>query len=198
MPHLASPVLVKRAGGIVLATVLASQLSACFPLVVAGAGAGVVSVQDRRPTAVQWNDERIDHRVSNNIESRFGSLTHVNAYSYNHRVLLTGEVPDDATRASVEKIARETEDVKEVYNELAVMLPSSLSSRTSDSGLQAKIKGVLIDTKGTSPVNVKVTVERGAVYLMGQVSRSEGKIAADAISKVSGVEKVGTYFEYLD
>ena len=44
--------------------------------------------------------------------------------------------------------------------------------------------------------NVKVVTEAGVVYLMGIVSRNEGDRAARVASRVSGVMRVVTVFEY--
>jgi osmotically-inducible protein OsmY len=188
----------KRLFALSLAALAAGPLTACFPLVAAGVGTGVVVAQDRRPTAVLWNDQQIENRVASAIHARFGTLTHVNVTSYNRAVLLTGEVPDEVTRAEVERLARETQDVARVYNELAVRLPSSLSSRAADSTLTTRVKARMVDANKFSPIHVKVVTERNVVYLMGQVTRQEAQDAAQIASLTSGVERVVTYFEYLD
>ncbi|MBV8656230.1 MAG: BON domain-containing protein [Burkholderiales bacterium] len=187
-----------RLGALLLAVLATTQLTACFPLVVAGAGAGVVSAQDRRSTATQWNDHQISSRVNDVIGAHFGDLTHVNINTYNRAVLLTGEVPDEAAKAEIEKLARGTQDVKQVYNELAVMLPSSFSSRTADLSVTTKIRARIVDAKKVSVIYVKVTTERRVAYLMGQVTRQEAADAAQTASETEGVERVVTLFEYMD
>ncbi|WP_374349741.1 BON domain-containing protein [Chitinimonas sp.] len=189
---------VLRAGSVLALTVLLSQLTACVPLVVAGAAGGVVAAQDRRPTAVLWNDQQIGLRVGERIDAKFGNASHVNVNSFNRAVLLTGEVPDEATRVEVERLARETQDVKQVYNEVAVMLPSSLSARAADTGLTTRLKARMLDSKRFSPIHVKVTSERSTVYLMGLVTRQEAKDSAEVASQTPGVEKVITLFEFID
>lgn len=183
---------------LILGAALVSQLSGCVAVVAGAAAGGVVAAQDRRSTAVLWNDQQIEMRVGERVSAKFGSSTHVNATSYNRSVLLSGEVPDEATRSEVERLARDTQDVKQVYNELAVMLPSSISARTGDAALTTRIKGRMLDDKRFSPIHVKVVSERHNVYLMGQVTRAEASAAADVTSQTPGVEKVVTLFEYLD
>jgi osmotically-inducible protein OsmY len=189
---------IRRLTALAGALLIASQLSACFPLIVAGAAGGVVAAQDRRATAVLWNDQQIEMRVAERVGAKFGSASHVNVTSFNRNVLISGEVPDDATKAEVERLARETQDVKQVYNELAVMLPSSISARTADSALTTRIKARMLDGKRFSPVHVKVVSERNVVFLMGLVLRQEAAAAAEITSKTPGVEKVVTLFEYID
>ena len=61
---------------------------------------GVQRYEDRRSTGTQVEDERIELRArAARIDERFGDKVHVNVTSYNRSVLLTGEVPDAATRA---------------------------------------------------------------------------------------------------
>ena len=45
---------------------------------------------------------------------------------------------------------------------------------------------------------MKVVSENGIVYLMGLVSRSEGKRIAEVARSSSGVEQVVEVFEYVD
>lgn len=188
----------RLAGALLASGLLVTQLSACFPLVVAGVGTGVAVATDRRTTSAVLADQEISLRVDNRVSARFGSLAHVNVNSFNRTVLLTGEVADEATKAEAEKIARAAEDVKDVFNELTIGLPSSFGSRSNDVGLAGKIKARLIDDGKVSPLHVKVTVERSAAFLMGMVSRQEAKDAADVVSKTSGIERVVTLFEYQD
>ena len=75
-------------------------LQGCVPLVIgAGGAAAYSSLEDRRTTGIQIEDEAIETRASNRISDRFGSRVHVNVTSYNRVALVTGEVPDDGARA---------------------------------------------------------------------------------------------------
>ncbi|WP_269530818.1 BON domain-containing protein [Chitinimonas sp. BJYL2] len=188
----------QRLSALLIALLATTQLTACFPLLVAGATTGVVVSQDRRSSSVVVNDEQIEMRVAKNLGARFGSLTHANITSYNRAVLLSGEVPDEATRTEAGRIARETQDVKQVHNELVIAPPSGISGRASDTSLTTRVKARMIDANKFSPVHVKVVSERKLVYLMGLVKQQEGRDAAQIAAQTPGVEKVVTLFEYLD
>ena len=84
-------------------------------------------IGDRRPTETYLADEGIEIRAANRIDERFGDKAHVNVTSYNRAVLLTGEVPDAAAKAEVEKIAAGVPNVKAISNELEIAGVSSLS-----------------------------------------------------------------------
>ena len=172
-------------------------LQGCVPLVIgAGGAAAYSSLEDRRTTGIQIEDEAIETRASNRISDRFGSRVHVNVTSYNRVALLTGEVPDDAARAEAEKIVRAVPNVREVTNDLQVAGISSYPARANDAYLTTKVRGRLFDTKRVSPVHLKVVTEAGAVYLMGVVSEAEAEEAVDIARNTGGVRKVVKVFEY--
>jgi osmotically-inducible protein OsmY len=172
-------------------------LQGCVPLIIgAGGAAAYSSLEDRRTTGIQIEDEAIETRASNRISDRFGSRVHVNVTSYNRVALLTGEVPDDAARAEAEKIVRAVPNVREVTNDLQVAGISSYPARANDAYLTTKVRGRLFDTKRVSPVHLKVVTEAGAVYLMGVVSEAEAEEAVDIARNTGGVRKVVKVFEY--
>lgn len=172
-------------------------LQGCVPLVIGGAGAAAYSsLEDRRTTGIQIEDESIEVRASNRISDRFGSTVHVNVTSYNRIALLTGEVPDERAKADVEKIVRAVPNVRDVTNDLQVSGISSMVSRGNDSYLTSKVRGRLLDTKRVSNVHVKVVSESGVVYLMGVVTEQEADEAVEIVRNTGGVRKVVKVFEY--
>jgi len=179
-----------------LASALA-VLNGCAPVVIGAAGAGAYSsLEDRRTTGTQIDDESIEVRASNRVSDRFGSTVHVNVTSYNRQALLTGEVPDEKARTEVEKIVRAVPTVRDVTNDLQVAGISSYGARGNDSYLTTKVRGRLLDTKRVSPVHVKVVTEASVVYLMGVVTEQEADEAVDITRNTGGVRKVVKVFEY--
>jgi len=180
-----------------VAVVAAFALQGCVPMVIgAGGAAAYSSLEDRRTTGTQIEDESIETRASNRISDRFGSQVHVNVTSYNRFALVTGEVPDERARAEVEKIVRAVPNVRDVTNDLQIAGLSSYGSRTNDAYLTSKVRGRLLDTKRVSPVHLKVVTEAGAVYLMGIVTEQEADEAVDIARNTGGVRKVVKVFEY--
>jgi osmotically-inducible protein OsmY len=175
----------------------AFALQGCLPMVIgAGGAAAYSSLEDRRTTGTQIEDESIETRASNRISDRFGSRVHVNVTSYNRVALVTGEVPDERARDEVEKIVRAVPNVREVTNDLQVAGISSYPARANDAYLTTKVRGRLFDTKRVSPVHLKVVSEAGAVYLMGVVTEAEAEEAVDIARNTGGVRKVVKVFEY--
>lgn len=180
-----------------LAAALAGGLSACAPLLVGGAmvGGGLIAT-DRRTAGIQLEDESIELRAASRIRE-LATLGQVSVTSYNRLVLLTGEVPGANERARVEQTAARVENVRGVVNEVVVAPNSSLSSRTADNGLAAKVKLTLVDAKDVHANAFKVLAERRVVYLMGRVTEREANRGAELASQVSGVEKVVKVFDII-
>jgi osmotically-inducible protein OsmY len=169
----------------------------CVPVLVgAGGAAAVTSLEDRRSTGAQIDDESIEIRASNRVSDRFGDRAHVNVTSYNRVALITGEVSDERAREEVEKIVLAVPNVRGTTNDLQIAGASSLGARANDSYLTTKVRGRLLDTKRISPVHVKVVSEAGVVYLMGIVTDAEADEAVEIARTTGGVRKVVKVFEY--
>ncbi|HVO06720.1 MAG TPA: BON domain-containing protein [Burkholderiaceae bacterium] len=194
---------VQRCSGVGLrwvaaAALVALQLGGCAPLVVGGAMVGgTMMYVDRRTTGAQVEDGTIELKASSRVGELMGDRAHVNITSYNRTVLLTGEVPTEADRAAVEQAVQRIENVRSTVNELAVALPSSVSSRSNDSFLTTKVKATFVDAKDLQANAIKVVTERGNVYLMGRVTEREATRATDLTRTVSGVQKVVRVFEII-
>src|SRR5690348_8302397 len=171
---------------LVLLALAALPLAGCVPMVIGAGGAAVYSsLEDRRSTGTQIDDEAIETRASNRLSDRFGSRVHINVTSYNRIALITGEVPDERSRDEAEKIVLAVPTVRAATNDVQIAGPSSLASRANDSYLTTKVRGRLLDTKRLSPVHVKVVSEAGVVYLMGLVTEPEADEAVE-IARTTG------------
>jgi osmotically-inducible protein OsmY len=162
----------------------------------AAAGGAMTAFEDRRSSGTQIDDEAIELRIGNRVAERFGEKAHINVNSYNRFALLTGEAPDEAARAEIEKIALGVLNVRGVSNEIQIAAPTPMSSRANDSFITSKVKARLLDARQVSPVHVKVATEAGVVYLMGVVSEQEGDAAIDIARTTGGVRKVVKIFEF--
>ena len=180
-----------------LALLLASQITACVPLVVGGAAAGGAMAADRRTSGVYIEDQNIELKAQKSIDATFGDATHVNVTSYRGNVLLTGEVTDADAKARIENHVKTIESVKSVTNELVVGMESSLSSRANDSYLTSKVKAQFVSENRFQANYVKVVTENSVVYLMGSVTQAEADAAVEIARNTTGVEKVVKVFEYI-
>ena len=175
-----------------------SMLSGCAPSLIGGAvGTTALVTTDRRTTSAQMADEVLETRVKYDVSKAIASDMHLTVTSYNRRVLLTGEVATQADKQKATRIAQRSLEVVRVVNELKVMPVSDVPQRLSDSLLASKVRAQLIGTNGVSLNQMKVIVERSVVYLMGVVTPSESKLAADIVARVAGVKSVVKVFEEM-
>ena len=176
---------------------VASTLSACAPLVVAGAAGSVMVAADRRTAGTQLEDEAIELRAKAAIRDQLGTRVRIDVTAYNRRVLLTGEVGNAADKQEAERIVQTVQNVGPVVNDLLVNANTpSLRERSADLVITGRVKAAFIDKK--VPITaVKVTTERSVVYLMGRVTAKELAQATEAASSVPGVQRVVRLFDTI-
>ena len=187
-----------RAGLLAIALATTGTLSGCiFPVVVGAVGAGAYSATDRRSLGAQTDDKVIASRVDSRLSDALSDRSHYNVNVFNRKVLLTGEVPDQASKDKAVQIAKAVDNVASVVSDLEIggMTPST--ARNNDAYLTTKVKAELVSRKDIFANAYKVVTEKSIVYLMGRVTREEGDRAAEVASGVSGVQKVVKVFDYL-
>jgi osmotically-inducible protein OsmY len=182
---------------VALCGAVAISLQGCIEMAIGTAVMGTLAATDRRTFGAQTEDKAIAVKGETRIPRLVGSAGHVNVTSFNRRVLLTGEVQDEAMKAAVEREVSVIEGVQSIVNELAIAGPSSFTSRSNDTLITGKVKASFVDAKDLYANSIKVVTERGIVYLMGRVTQREGDKAAEVARGVSGVQKVVKIFEYI-
>jgi osmotically-inducible protein OsmY len=179
------------------AATLVAALSACAPLIIGGAAVGTMVTLDRRTSGAQLDDETIEMRGASRLREALGDRVHVNINSFNRQVLLTGEVPNEAAKQTAEQVLSRVDNVKGVVNELAVMGSTSLTQRSSDTLVTAKVRASLVDAKDLYVSAFGVVTERGTVYLMGRVTTREADRATQMVRSIAGVQRVVRMFETI-
>jgi osmotically-inducible protein OsmY len=182
---------------VALCGVLVAGLQGCVEMVVGTAVMSTLAATDRRTFGAQTEDKTILVKGETRAGNTVGNAGHVNITSFNRKVLLTGEVRDEAMKAAVEREIAEIEGVQSIVNDLDVTFISSYTSRSNDSLITGKVKATFVDTKDLYANAIKVTTERGVVYLMGRVTQREGQLAANVARSIGGVQKVVKVFEYI-
>lgn len=175
-------------------------LTGCVPMFAIGtaAGTGTYISEDRRTSGMFIEDEGIELKSARRIHQQFGEKVHINVTSYNRMVLLTGEVPTEAIKADIEKLIMGVDNVRRIFNEIAVADNTSLASRSNDTLITSKVKGRFLAERKFQINHVKIVTENEVVYLLGVVTRQEADNAAQIASSTSGVKKVVKVFEYLN
>ena len=162
------------------------------------AGTGAYISEDRRTSGMFIEDEGIELKSTRRIHQQFGDNVHINVTSYNRLVLLTGEAPTATIKTDIEKLIMGVDNVRRIYNEIAIAGNTSLSSRSNDTLLTSKVKARFLTERKFQINHVKIVTENEVVYLLGVVTRQEAESAALITSSTAGVKKVVKVFEYLN
>ncbi len=180
-----------------LAVCLVASLSACAPVLISGVAGSAIVVSDRRTSGAQLEDAAITVKAANAAKSMLGDRSNVSVSSYNRRVLVTGEVNTEEEKKKVISAISKVENVQLVVDELAVYIPSALSTRAKDTLTTTRVKANLFDAKDLMAGAFRVITERGTVYLMGIVTQREADRATDLASRTPGVSKVVQVLEVI-
>jgi len=135
-----------------------------------------------------------DATIGNEISRRLNSdhRTDSAAISFNvenGKVTLTGAVPDVETKDLVNNILAEVDGLREINNELV----TRKGGVGDDTALEEMIRRELGQVDGVSPVQVKVYVVGGTIFLDGEVDSPEQQARAleviqNLISSVKGIK----------
>jgi osmotically-inducible protein OsmY len=182
-----------------IAAVLALPLlQGCFPLAVTGMGAAALMAADRRTTGTYVEDEGIELKTLGALKDINSRGAHINATSFNRRVLLTGETPTEELRKQAEELVRGITSVREVINELQVAGASSMAARGNDSLITSNVKVRMLNNPRFAVNHIKVVTEANTTFLMGLVTQDEGAAAAEVARGAQGVSRVVKVFEYVN
>jgi osmotically-inducible protein OsmY len=193
------PSLTAKRRALALAGVMAVCLlvSACVPLAVTGITAGAMAAADRRTLGAQTDDQAIELKANALISEKLPAAKGISTTSFNRKVLLTGQAPDAAGKARAQELIGGLPNVRSVHNEITVGPRASMGTISSDSAITARVRAAFVGERDLPSEAFKVVTETGVVYLMGLVTRAEGDRASKIASRISGVTRVVTVFEYL-
>ncbi|MEW8586705.1 MAG: BON domain-containing protein, partial [Candidatus Thiodiazotropha sp.] len=106
---------------------------------------------------------------------------------------------DESLRSKAEQLAANIDRVRRVVNEIEIGSTSTLVENSRDVALTTEVKVRLAKIKlpDFDPLRVKVVTERGAVFLLGLITKQEADAVTDVVRHISGVRRVVRVFEYI-
>lgn len=109
--------------------------------------------------------------------------------AFRGELLLTGEVPDGATKMAVENMARSIKEVKKVHNYLKINdKPKSQSHTVHENYLKTKFLSKLLATRsGIKSSQYHAIVRDDLVYMMGMMTVNQSNLARQVASETEGV-----------
>lgn len=168
-------------------------------MVMQGCVSTLTKGEDRRSEGAYVEDGTIESTATSRIKKKYLEKVQFNVTSYNRKVLVSGEVIDEAVKTDITRIIGGVQNVTDIRNELVVAPLATFSSRSNDTLITSNVNLRLRDGgKDFRSDRVKVVTENGTVYLLGLVTHAEAKIATDIASTSRGVKKVVPFFEFID
>ncbi len=189
----------KKARSIICLSVMMTCLiygAGCVPIGIAAttAAAGVISTNERSVGQIV-DDKFISSKISYYLLKQGhqnSDISNVDFLLYEGRVLLIGNIENEATKEEAEKFIWSIKGVKEVINDLAVRKNSQ--TITKDLWITASFKTKLLIAKNVHSANYKYMVLNHQVYLLGIAASNQELETVIYIAKnISGVKKIKNY-----
>lgn len=115
-----------------------------------------------------------------------------------HRVvLMTGQVPNQEVRATIEQALKCNPKIARIYNATTIEPPATTSEQVQDSWLTTKVKSKIIASNQLYADKIIVVTEKHVVYLAGIITQQEADCAIELAKSTDGVKQVVTIFFYM-
>lgn len=175
-------------------------LQGCAALFVGSATVATKSVTDPRTVGEQVDDASLYKTVLSEINKQhdWKETSRIAVTTYQGDVLLMGQTNSEEIKRSAGEIAKGTQGVERVYNEIRLTEKAGLSTVSNDTWITTKIRSKLLADKEIRSRNVKVVTENGEVFLLGYLTKAEADKAAQIASEVSGVKLVVKLIHYIE
>lgn len=174
------------------ATLLLNLQGCIATAVVSTAAVATKVATDPRTAGRQLDDETLEEKVAYNLnkDAQLQEEARINVVSYNGKVLLIGQAPNEMAKDAAKSVAAGVEGVSEVYNEIRISPKIGVGQITKDGWITTKVKSKLFVNGEVKATEVKVITENGEVFLMGNLSHAQSDAAANVARYVSGVTRV--------
>ncbi len=190
-----------RFGLTILLLIASINLQSCAVGAVAGvAVTGAVLVYERNDLQKAVSDRHLQFIIADKIYDNrelYGD-NHISVAVKNGTVLLIGQAQNDDFKTAAQNIAKNTEGVQRIYNEILIGPSTSLWRQFTDDEITSKVEIKILTKKELDPSAIKVVTEDAVVYLMGAVTPKTADTITNITRKISGVKKVVKVFQYIN
>ena len=159
---------------------------------------GATAFYDRYNLTHQLNNQQLLFEINANIQDNPAFKgSSIQATCFDYQVLLTGTALTQEVRIKAADLAANTHDVEHVYNFITVAPKATAGDILYDAYITAHIKGRIIVGAKMDPDQLKVVTEKQTVYLMGNLTRKQAKLAVEIARNMKGVKRVVKIFKYV-
>lgn len=129
-------------------------------------------------------------------ENKLHRETRLSSTSFNHDLLLVGQVPSSSEKIRLGLRMKRVPGVRRFFNELEIKPKVDLAQMAQDSWITAKIRlGILVNHQ-INPKAFKVVTEDSVVYVLGDVKKEQSLQVIEIARHIKGVRKVVRIFQY--
>ena len=179
------------------AITLAINIGGCAVAAVgAAAGTTAAVATDARGGSTVISDQTLEHNINKVLDAQLPGASFTVA-SFDHMVLLAGQVRSEEDKDKAELAVTNTQGVKKVWNYLTIGPNETMNDITRDTYLTSAAKTRLIAQKSVNTNNIKVVTCAGVVYLLGKNAGDSVQIggAIQGIRHIDGVKKVVNHIQ---
>ncbi len=157
----------------------------------------VEAVAEDRSSGDIAKDLAIKTEITAKVIEKMGTdVISLSADVYEQNVMLTGAVKTNDQKKQAEKLTREVENVKKIYNEILVIKPidkdkGAVENFVDDTVIESKTNALLLDAKGVNVTNFRWRSVGGKVFLFGRaLSQAEKEKATKVVRGIKNVVSV--------
>lgn len=164
----------------------------------AGGAAATYVMYDKRSVTTIREDHALESLIQHKLDANgdVSKKCRIVVTVYNGYVLLLGQAPTDELKQEALDIVKTTEGIRRLYDEIEIQMPIGLKIETEDAWITTQAKTLLLEKKGLESASIKISTENGVVYLMGTVTKQQGKLAIETLDKMSDPKEIVELFEY--
>ena len=146
---------------------------------------GLSACSTTRSAGTQMSDAAVTSKVKAKLaaDPEVMNLVSIDVDTNEGEVRLSGHVDTEAQKAEAEKLARQTDGVRDVDNEIEVGKGRTIGGAMDDALITSKIKAKLTGDLDVNPFNVDVDTDRGNVVLTGRVNTAAEKATVERIAR---------------
>lgn len=143
-------------------------------------------------TSVRLSDAELELDLRERLEEANPEFSEgsIRIVSVDGRVLIVGTVPDSSLVDEATEVARSSDRLRLLHNELQAMPGLSAGVKATDQWISVRVKGRLIAERSLPTSDLKVVTFRGTVYLMGSLDQEQRRQALELAAQVQGVQRV--------
>ncbi len=157
----------------------------------------VEAIAEDRSSGDIGKDLAIKTEITAKVIKKMGSdVISLSADVYEQDVMLTGAVKSKEQKSQAEKLTREVENVKKIYNEIIIIKPiekdkGAVENFVDDTVIESKTNALLLDASGVNVTNFRWRSVGGRVFLFGRaLSKAEKDKATKIVKEIKNVLSV--------